>query len=43
MSIAELTAKVGPYDGHLTNADAYADPSLAGIVFVPFPPSSDRV
>jgi hypothetical protein len=26
-------AKVGPYDGHLTNADAYADPNLEGIIY----------
>ncbi len=25
--------KVGPYDGHLTNAAAFADPSLLGVVF----------
>ena len=25
--------KVGPYDGHLTNADAYADPGLEGTVY----------
>ena len=28
--------KVGPYDGHLTNADAYADPSLKGVIFKSF-------
>jgi hypothetical protein len=28
--------KVGPYDGHLTNADAYADPTLKGVVFKQF-------
>lgn len=26
--------KVGSYDGHLTNADAYNDPSLSGIIYV---------
>lgn len=25
--------KVGPYDGHLTNSDAYADPRLEGVVY----------
>ncbi|TCJ11613.1 hypothetical protein EZJ19_15185 [Parasulfuritortus cantonensis] len=25
--------KVGPYDGHLTNADAYADPALEDVVY----------
>ena len=25
--------KVGPYDGHLTNADAYGDPGLEGTVY----------
>jgi hypothetical protein len=25
--------KVGPYDGHLTNSDAYADPSLENVVY----------
>jgi hypothetical protein len=30
--------KVGPYDGHLTNADAYANPELVGVVYVPLPP-----
>lgn len=34
--------KVGPYDGHLTNADAYADPSLVGVVYVPLPPPRRR-
>lgn len=28
--------KVGPYDGHLTNADAYGDPSLQGVIFKSF-------
>lgn len=28
--------KVGPYDGHLTNADAYADPTLKGVIFKRF-------
>ncbi|MEM7168261.1 MAG: hypothetical protein AAF581_22635 [Planctomycetota bacterium] len=27
--------KVGPYDGHFTNADAYGDPTLEGVVFHP--------
>jgi hypothetical protein len=27
-------AKVGSFDGHLTNADAFADPSLVGVVYV---------
>jgi len=26
-------AKVGPYDGHLTNADAYDDPALEGTIY----------
>jgi hypothetical protein len=26
-------SKVGPYDGHVTNVSAYADPSLAGVVY----------
>jgi hypothetical protein len=30
--------KVGPFDGHLTNADAFADPKLVGIVYRPLPP-----
>jgi hypothetical protein len=25
--------KVGPFDGHMTNADAYADPSLENVVY----------
>ena len=25
--------KVGPYDGHLTNSDAYANPSLENVVY----------
>ncbi|MFH1924503.1 MAG: hypothetical protein ABIP48_32020, partial [Planctomycetota bacterium] len=25
--------KLGPYDGHLTNSDAYADPSLELVVY----------
>ena len=28
--------KVGPYDGHVTNADAYADDSLEDVVFKSF-------
>jgi hypothetical protein len=35
-------SKVGPYDGHLTNADAYADPNLVGVVYVPLPPPRRR-
>jgi hypothetical protein len=30
-----VITKVGPFDGHLTNADAYADPNLVGVVYVP--------
>lgn len=26
--------KIGPYDGHLTNSDAYADPSLENVIYV---------
>jgi hypothetical protein len=26
--------KVGPYDGHMTNAHARGDPALLGVVFV---------
>ena len=26
--------KVGPYDGHLTNHDAYADDNLEGVIYV---------
>ena len=28
--------KVGPYDGHLSNADAFADPSLEDVVYRQF-------
>ena len=28
--------KAGPYDGHFTNADAYGDPSLQGVIFKSF-------
>jgi hypothetical protein len=35
-------SKVGPHDGHLTNADAYADPNLVGVVYVPLPPPRRR-
>ncbi|WP_237228865.1 DUF6985 domain-containing protein [Rubinisphaera sp. JC750] len=28
--------KLGPYDGHLTNADAFADPSLEDVVYREF-------
>jgi hypothetical protein len=28
-------SKVSPYDGHLTNADAFADPKLVGVIYVP--------
>ena len=34
--------KVGPFDGHLTNADAYADSSLVGVIYVPLPPPRRR-
>lgn len=27
--------KLGPYNGHLTNSDAYADKKLAGVVYKP--------
>jgi hypothetical protein len=27
--------KVGPFDGHVTNADAYADPSLQDVIYQP--------
>jgi hypothetical protein len=26
-------SKVGPFDGHVTNSDAFAKPSLAGVVY----------
>jgi hypothetical protein len=26
-------SKIGPFDGHLTNEDAYADPRLAGVIY----------
>lgn len=29
----ERVCKVGPYDGHLTNAHAYGDPSLLGVIY----------
>jgi hypothetical protein len=29
----ERVVKVGPYDGHLTNSDAYADDSLENVVY----------
>ncbi len=28
--------KVSPFDGHLTNSDAYADSSLENVIYVPF-------
>jgi hypothetical protein len=28
--------KVGPFDGHLTNSDAFGDPSLRGVVYKSF-------
>lgn len=28
--------KVGPFDGHLTNSDAFADPRLKGVVYKSF-------
>lgn len=28
-------SKVGPYDGHLTNADAFGDRSLEGVIYRP--------
>ena len=28
-------SKVGPFDGHLTNADAFGDPSRVGVVYRP--------
>jgi len=28
--------KVGPYDGHLTNSDAYANPKLKNVIFKSF-------
>ena len=28
-----VVSKVGPYDGHLTNTAAYADPTLDGVVY----------
>lgn len=28
--------KIGPFDGHLTNSDAFADPGLKGIVYKSF-------
>lgn len=28
--------KVGPYDGHLTNSDAYGDPKLKNVIFKSF-------
>ncbi len=35
-------SKVSPYDGHLTNADAFADPKLVGVIYVPMPPPRRR-
>jgi len=31
-------SKVGPFDGHLTNADAFADRSLVGVLYRPMGP-----
>ncbi|MEM6988962.1 MAG: hypothetical protein AAF721_00650 [Myxococcota bacterium] len=31
----EAITKVGPYDGHLTNVDAFADKTLDGVVYRP--------
>jgi len=28
-----VVVKVGPYDGHLTNADAFGDPTLEGTIY----------
>jgi len=28
-------SKVGAYDGHLTNADAFGNPELVGVIYVP--------
>jgi hypothetical protein len=35
--------KVGGYDGHLTNADAHAEPAYAGIVYVTIQMSRERL
>ena len=35
-------SKVSAYDGHLTNADAFADPKLVGVIYVPMPPPRPR-
>jgi len=29
----DTVCKVGPYDGHLTNANAYGDPSLENVIY----------
>jgi hypothetical protein len=34
--------KVGAFDGHRTNADAFADPSLVGVVYRRIPPQRGR-
>lgn len=31
----ERVCKVGPFDGHFTNASAFADAALLGVVFLP--------
>lgn len=31
----ERVSKIGPFDGHLTNADSFEDPSLEDVVYVP--------
>jgi hypothetical protein len=35
-------SKVGPFDGHLTNEDAFADRSLIGLVYRPMGPRRQR-
>jgi len=35
-------SKVGPFDGHLTNADAFADRALVGVVYRPMGPRHRR-
>jgi hypothetical protein len=35
-------SKVSPHDGHITNADAFADPKLVGVIYVPMPPPRAR-
>jgi hypothetical protein len=38
----QTVSKVSPYDGHLTNADAYANRKLVGVIYVPMPPPRPR-